>query len=531
VSHLLVPPLEDDLYPTLGLELAAWLEDALVFGPGDMLGEPFRLTDELVLFLCRAYEVFPRGHPRAGRRRFKRCTLSRRKGVGKTELAAAIAIAELHPQAPVRADGWHKIDGLWVPVGRGVRDPYIPMVATIEDQADELAYGAAKAMLTQDTCPIGSEFDVGEQRITPIGAPGKIEAVASAPNARDGARTTFQHLDETHLFVQTRLKKTAATMGRNLAKRLAADPWQLSTTTAYAPGEDSIAEGDHRYAIDVLEGRADGAGFLFDHRQADERPLTTKKAIRSAVREAAGDAWPFTDIDAIVGQFDDPEIPESEWRRYWLNQPRKLEQRWIDPRVWDELEGGGGVPAERARVVLGLDGSYSRDCTALVGATVAERPHVFVVAVWERPAANPGWRVPRTEVLEAVDGAMARWRVDELAADPPGWHRELEELEQKYGAPPVVRFETNQPSRMGPACDEFYQAVFDSRITHDGDPVLRRHIGNAVKVQRRGYEVLTKSAPDSPAKIDAAVAAVVATHRAMWHASQPTRGEPAAAWV
>ena len=38
----------------------------------------------------------------------------------------------------------------------------------------------------------------------------------------------------------------------------------------------------------------------------------------------------------------------------------------------------------------------------------------------------PDWRVPRLEVDAAVDAAMERYNVRELAVDPFGWHREVE---------------------------------------------------------------------------------------------------------
>ena len=46
------------------------------------------LDDEWRGLIYRFYEVYPKGHPRAGRRRFKQCDISVRKGVAKTEVAA-----------------------------------------------------------------------------------------------------------------------------------------------------------------------------------------------------------------------------------------------------------------------------------------------------------------------------------------------------------------------------------------------------------------------------------------------------------
>ena len=93
MTILMVPPLEDPPYPTLGIQVARWMEENLVFGPGDLRGQPLKLDAERRALIARMYEIYPQGHPKAGRRRFQRCCISVRKGVGKTELAALIAAA------------------------------------------------------------------------------------------------------------------------------------------------------------------------------------------------------------------------------------------------------------------------------------------------------------------------------------------------------------------------------------------------------------------------------------------------------
>jgi len=520
-TRLIVPEPDAEPWPTLGPEVCDWLEACLVHGPGDVLGEPITLTDELRCFIYRAYEVFPREHELAGRRRFKRVVLSRRKGVGKTEIAAWLAIGEMDPQAPVRCDGWHIQAGEWVPVGRPVLDPYIPMVAVTEEQVEDLAYGAVMEIVQR--CELAGDYDVAIERVVHRHAPGKIQALASAPSARDGGRTSFQHFDESHLLISERHRQAHKTMLRNVPKRVEADAWSLETTTMYAPGEQSVAEAAHRYAELVRQGKVQDPRILFDHRQASERhEIRTKRgtvnnrAVAAALREASGDAWEFTDVPSVIAQLQDPEVDEAEFRRYWLNQRRKAVRKWLSTDMFAQRAARREV-AEGEQVVLAFDGSYSRDSTVLVGATVEPRPHVFLVAAWEKPLSDPGgrWRTPRGEVIETLDRAMSYYEVVELAPDPPGWHREVEDWEADYGEV-VVRFETNQVRRFGPACDDFEQAVRDKELTHDNTEILSRHLGNCVAVKRRGYTVVTKSHPDSPDKIDSAVAMIVAHHRARW---------------
>ena len=187
----MVPDDGDQYWPTLGPQVCDFIERYLVHGPGDLRGQPVRLDDEKRALIYRMYEVYPKGHPLAGRRRFKRVFICLPKGVGKTELAAWIAAVELHPEGPVRTVGWTKSGE---PIGGPVTDPYIPMVAYTEEQSDELAYGALKTILEES--PLRDDFDIGLERIMRRRGDGKAVSLASAPSARDGARTTFQVCDE-----------------------------------------------------------------------------------------------------------------------------------------------------------------------------------------------------------------------------------------------------------------------------------------------------------------------------------------------
>jgi phage terminase large subunit-like protein len=63
---------------------------------------------------------------------------------------------------------------------------------------------------------------------------------------------------------------------------------------------------------------------------------------------------------------------------------------------------------------------------------------------------------------------------------------------------------------MVPAWKEFYAAVMERRVTHDGDPGLARHVANAVlRVDQRGARP-TKEFSGSARKIDRLIAALMA---------------------
>lgn len=71
-------------WPTLGPAVAKWIESNLVFGPGDLKGQPAKLDDLKRAWLWILYQIYPEGHPRAGRRRWKRAVISIRKGDRKS---------------------------------------------------------------------------------------------------------------------------------------------------------------------------------------------------------------------------------------------------------------------------------------------------------------------------------------------------------------------------------------------------------------------------------------------------------------
>lgn len=167
------------------------------------------------------------------------------------------------------------------------------------------------------------------------------------------------------------------------------------------------------------------------------------------------------------------------------------------------------------RLVVAFDGSYKRDATALVACTLDG--FVSTLAVWERPErTSSDWKVPRSEVDDAAADAMGRFDVCELAVDPPGWAAEIDGWRELYGDV-VVEFPTNQRGRMAPACD---RGVLEGGLTHDGSAVLARHVGHCIAKDTPYGRVVTKDHPDSPRKIDCAVAAIVGFDRAAWHAAK-----------
>lgn len=529
---LIVPPFGDQHWPTLGHEVVKFIKENLVHGPGDLVGQPARLDGEKIGLICRMYEVYPQGHPQAGRRRFKRVGISIRKGSAKTELAAWVAACELHPDAPVRVRGWTK-DG--EPIGGGVTDPYIPMVAYTQEQSAELAYSALMTVLAEG--PLANDFDIGLSRILRIDGKGKAVALSNAPNARDGARTTFQVFDETHRLTLPAQKAAHKTMLANIPKRFIADPWSLEVTTAYSPGENSVAEDTMDFARSIEQGKIEEPRLFFFHRQAGEahKKLESRAQIRAAVLEASGPVANWSDIEGIVDLFQDPKADRPFLERVWLNRPIQQARRAFDVDEWKKLARPTHSPARRkvdkdgqevspgALITLGFDGARFFDGTALVGCEIATG-HLFLLGLWEQPPqakdkreSEEGWEVPVAEVNSAVKAAFEDYRVWRMYADPPHWQERVDAWVAQYGEEQVISWWTNRDKPMSNAIRTFTDAIHTGDLGHDGDPDLTRHVGNAVRrdLRMRDEEgkalfCIQKERPDSIFKMDAAMAAILA---------------------
>lgn len=484
---------------SLGFEVVEWMEANLVHGPGDIHGAPYALTPDHARFLIWAYALRP-----DGRRQFRRCVLSRGKGFAKSELAAAIMAAELC--GPVRFDRFDK-DG-W-PIGQRVNDPLIPCAAASEDQAEETLYAKFRAMV--DPLVQAGRLDVGLERTFTTDRPGAVKLVSSSNVSRDGALPTFTPCDETHLWSSRELKMLHATLRRNLAKRVQADPWLLETTTAYMPGEESVAEGSHDYGKKVASGEVTDPSLYFDHAAASTRwNLSDPDELRKAILEARGSAAAYTNVGAIIDEYHDPQTEESDFRRFWLNQVVRGSSQWLAPAAWDAAARRDLVVAAGDQVALGFDGSRLHDATALVGCRLADG-HLFMLGAWERPEGPRGdaWEVPGSEVDAAVANAFERYDVSRFYCDPPFWQQEVERWALEFGSA-VVAWWTNRETQTAHALERLHTAVLTGQATHDGNALLARHVANARRRIVRAGVVIAKETRNSTKKIDAAMAATLA---------------------
>lgn len=515
MTTLIVPPLDKEPWPTLGPQVCDFIEETCIYGPGSLKGQPAVLDPEKRAAIYRAYEVFPKGHPYAGRRRFKRVGLSWRKGTAKTEFAAWIAFVELHPDGPVRCDGF---DANGNPVGRPVNDPYIPMVAYTEEQVEELAYGALYVVASEG--PEADLFDIGLNRIIRLDArgraAGKAVPLSGSPNARDGARTTFQHFDETHRLNLPNLMSAYETMQGNIPKRPLEDPWSMETTTAGQPGQPSIAENTHMEALSIEKGDVDEPDLFYFHREASPGyDMSSLDDRIKAISEATGPVGEYGpgQFRDIAKQWDRPGADRPYLERVWLNRWVPAEAQAFNLKKWNELADPKNSIPRGATVVAGFDGARFQDATALVMMDV-HTGLTEIVGLWERPPDAAEWEVPEREVSMAVEDMFNRYVVYKLYCDPPHWTETVANWAAKW-PDQVEEWWTTYTRKMAGAIRGFVEAIDSQQISHTGNDSLSRHVGNAGRhdtnlVDEEGKQLWVLRKIHRDRKFDAAMATVLA---------------------
>lgn len=522
MATLIVPRIERNeskQWSTLGDAVAEWVEEHAVWGPGSKYGQPVSVDDEFHAWLLRAYQVFPHGHPRAGRRRFDTCALELAKGTGKTERAIIVAQAEFHPSGPVRCHDWQRRGRAWVPIGGPVPYPRLIFVASSEDQVMRTAFGRFREAMKRS--PHAAEYHITQEKLVLIGedgaSGGEAYPLAVSPDTADGDIPTWQHIDEPHRWSERRHHDMFTTVIENSSKDVAADTWTMTTSTAGETGADSVEERLLHTAQAVERGELDQPTTFFMRRHCpdddDLWPLSTLDEVEAAVREARGPAASWSgDIPKICARYFDPKTDRAYWRRVWLNRWNRGGGRAFDPKVWARLAAPRELDAGEF-ITLGFDGARRRDATALI-ATSITTGFQAVIEVWERPLrADDDWEMPATEVDEAVAAAFDRYDVWRMYADPPYWDDWVSVWEGRYGADRVHRWWTNRKTQMAHSLRRYESAMTGGHLTHDGHAVHARHIANAIRkdLKQRDEQdvplwVIAKDRHDSLDKIDAAVA-------------------------
>lgn len=465
-GQITVDPLDFSGWPAPGWRrLVRFAEEFIVVPKGVGAGEPFILRPWQIEIVKG---LFPeKGRPRTG-------LVSLPRGNGKTTLAATIALYELFAS--------------------GTMSPQVMVVAGTEQVARHTLKIASRMIELSPALAERGHLLQASIKVPHTG--GELVTAASTVAALQGFDPSLLIVDELHTVTRDDWEAATSVAGKR----------PESLTLAISTPSDS----DESVMWDLVQyGRKgkDKSFYLREFAAPDGCDIHDEDAWAEA-NPALGD---FLTADGLLSVSQ--TMRETAFRRYRLGQWVGAEDSWLPFGVWDARKSDRRLqPGEK--IVLGFDGSASGDSTALVACTLDG--HVQPIKIWANPK-QPGWRVPRADVTAAVDDSFARYNVVELAADPWGWRSEIEDWAKRHGARKVVEYNTGYRNRMGPATDRLYAAVVDAQMTHDGNPMLSLHVSQTVATQTAVGAIVHKDKRNSPRKIDAAVAAIVAFDRAAWH--------------
>ena len=516
--------------PTLGYYVLDWIAENLA-APGKSDYEPFVPYREQEDFILRWYEI----DPKTGRFKYHRGLLGRPRGWGKSPLLGALAIVE--GLADCLPAGW---DASGQPVGRPwttERTPLVHIAAVSEDQTRN-TWQPLLEMLREG--PVLDNYPGVDPLDSFVVLPrGRIEQITASARSTKGAPVTFATLDQTEEWVPSNGgPKLAQAMRTNAAKN---GGRTLESPNAFIPGEESVAEQSAAYAAAIIEGRARNDGLLYDHREAPaETDMSDLESLTYGLRFAYGDSSGHPDgcviheppcppghsmLEPLISQVQDPASDVQVLRSDLLNQITHASDAWVSkPELMACLDLEKTV-SQGDVVVLGFDGSRGRargkaDATALVGCRVADG-HLFEVGVWEQPSGPAGrdWVPNAAEVDLAVRKCFDQWRVVGFYADPSGWTEQVARWEAAFHRrlkvkatrdAPVTAWPRGKNTKAVEAVEKLHSAIVNRECTHDGSSSLTRHMLNARRRKATGGYLIYKAFPDSPDKIDAAYAAVMA---------------------
>jgi hypothetical protein len=452
-------------FPTLGYTLGEWIEENCIIPDGPLMGQPYRLTDEMWNHLLWKYRLRPdaKQDDFADAFAFGGSMIVRPQKWGKDPFVGTIDIC--HALGPCLFAGW---DASGEPVARPHWSPWVAVAATNDEQTDNTFRPIVKNL--QDGPLADTPGLEADKTIVKRNGQDLIEPLTTTASGRLGSPFTKVSLTETGILTGLGPRgglAFARTLKRNVGGMNGM--WTAATNT-WDPTEQSDAQ---------LTFEAKDPHIYVDARLARVHvDLDNDAALLAEVRHQYGDsaksAGGWVSERRIMADCRNKAFGESEVRRFYLSEITSGARAAVNPAVWDAAQRRGQLEPGEA-ISLGFDGSRARDATVLVACRLSDG-RLFKIGAWV--PGEIGGPVPRPEVHEAVAAAFEAYKVSFLFADPYLWQ---DSIDTWSGLWPnrVVVFPTNVEIRMDRALERFLTALRSGDLTHDGDELLSEHAKNA----------------------------------------------------
>jgi len=480
--------LDEVEFPTQGDHFAEFASAYLRHTKGRWAGSPVDLEPFQVDLMREALRL----DPETGRRIYRTVVAGLPRKNGKSTLASALALYF------ATADGEA---GAEVIVAAGSRD----QASIVFDQARGFV----------ETSPALGDF-CDAQRYVILGPEGStIKRIAADGRLQHGLNPSCVIADELHAWTTPRQEELFAALTTGSHAR--EEPLTFIITTAgYEKGtilgrlyDEALRSGEVEKRPGLRIVRNPEAGFLLWWYGLDDDDPADDTDLWLAANPAS---WVTREV--LAEQYASPTIDEFAFRRLHLNQWTKTRDSWFPAGVWEALRSDETIP-EGAEVYVGVDVGLIHDTTAVAVAYRLDDERVVVRAkVWaarDDAVAHtvlPGGRVDLSIVEDHIRAIGEKYAIREIVYDPRFFDRSADLLASEgFTVAPVEQ----SSRRMLEAYSRFYTGVSEGRVTHNGDPVLDRHVQTVQgTMTERGWKI---SRPRTQ-RIDAAVAVVMAFYRA-----------------
>ncbi|WP_424976809.1 terminase large subunit [Leisingera sp. S232] len=452
-----------------------------------------------------------------GRRIVKTVFLMLPRGNRKTSLAAALSL--LHVIGPEK-----------VPAGQVI------FAASDREQAG-IGFREAADIIRQDkrlvaATRIHDAFNSAKQ-ITHLDTGARLRAVSSDGRAQHGTTPAFVLADEIHAWKGRDLWEA---LKSGLAKT---DDSLLVIATTAGRGHETLAAEQYNYARRVALGEIDNPEFLPIIFAAEPDDDWQAEDVWHRVNPGLKHGFPsLSGLRSLAKEAEDHPAERYSFQQYNLNiwhgnsRDPLFNMTTYDTRCFDDDE----TDLKTLPCWVGVDMAKNGDTAAVVAAwkydngQITIKPWFFVPEEdlkerserdgvpyerWRDDGlinATPGPIIDPVAVEDHIRELAADHDVQEIAFDP---HLARQTMQRLYDDGLPVIEHRQAPLSMGVAIGDLERTVNGQLIRHDGHPVLRHHFDSVVASRNETNGLVRMHKGKKTDRIDGAVAAAMAVHRAV----------------
>lgn len=497
------------VYDKDSADYAVMFIESLCHTKGTWAGKPFELIDWQEQIIR---DIFGTLKPN-GYRQFNTAYIEIPKKMGKSELAAAVA--------------------LLLTCGDGEERAEVYGCAADRQQAS-IVFEVAADMVRM--CPALSKrvkILTATKRIVYTPTNSFYQVLSAEAYSKHGFNIHGVVFDELHTQPNRKLFDVM-TKGSGDARM---QPLYFLITTA---GTDthSICYETHQKAKDISEGRKIDPTFYPVIYGAEESDDWTDPKVWKKANPSLGITVGVDKVKAACESAKQNPAEENSFRQLRLNQWVKQSVRWMPMDRWDKCSFAVNEDELVGRVCYGgLDLSSTTDITAfvLVFPPLDEMDKYIILPYFWIPEDNLDLRVRRDHVpydvwerqgkLQTTEGNVVHYGYIEKFIERLGEKYNIREIAfDRWGAVQMVQNLEGMGftvvpfgqgfKDMSPPTKELMKLVLEERIAHSGHPVLRWMMDN-IYVRTDPAGNIKPDKEKSTEKIDGAVAAVMALDRAI----------------